>query len=210
MAFSADFPPGYYAARLALLVLRASLPKRARLDSDSYQLAPSTDTVTADAAARVLAALPKPLRCVAEARDRAVRMNIGPLGEESSTRARRSGTEGLLQMVKKRYQEPIDDLIIVWLGREEQLRVSVRDAREFLRDYDCSPYGGLAGGWIDDEWSKKQGITPSLSQGAVAAYKAFPADSSGCSFMFVLPRWLARWVLPVMRHLRPPPSSPGG
>jgi hypothetical protein len=204
MAISAETPPGYWAARLALLVLRASLPKRPRLDTDSYQLAPSTDTVTADAAARLLAALPKPLRCLAEARERVVHITAGPLVEHSLGKARHLGNEGLLQMVRKRYPEPIDDLIVIWLGREEQLLISVRDTRESLRDYDCSPYGGRAGGWIDDEWAKSQGVTPSRSQGAVAAYKVFPADS-GCWFVFVLPRWLARLVLPrLMRRLRPP------
>jgi len=164
-----------------------------------------------------------PSRCVAEARERAVHLTTGPLAEDasaetrrmategrlrirhSSANRRRSATEGLLDMVKKRYRAPTDDLIVIWLGRQEQLPISLRDARESLRDYDCLPYGGRAGGWIDSEWAESQGIPASLRQGAVAAYKIFPADA-GRSFMFVAPRWLARLLRPFfMRRLMPPP-----
>src|SRR6266566_183190 len=145
---AAEVPSGYWPARLALLVLRASLPKRARLGADSYHLAPSTDTLTADAAARLLAALPKPLRCVAEPRERVVDIRTEPLSDNSPARARHVATGGLLRMVGVRYPEPNDDVTVVWLGREEQLVLSLRDAREWIRDYDCAPFGGWAGDWV--------------------------------------------------------------
>ena len=62
---SADDRASLMAAKMQLLVLRASLPRSTVIERDLVAIAPDSDAITSDEAARALAALPKPVSCAA-------------------------------------------------------------------------------------------------------------------------------------------------
>lgn len=207
MTVASTTPPGYWAARLALLALRAGLPKRAPLDADAFVLPPSVSRLNADTAARTLAALDKPLYCMAGARNRAVHIECGPLADSPLPPSHIRRNDALSPMVRQRFGEDVSSLRVIWLGREERLNVSLADVAEFYRGYDCFPFGGAGADWVDSRLAKSHHITPESADGAVAVYQVFPVDLARYGCAFPLPRWLGRLIVSRHLHRMQPPGS---
>jgi hypothetical protein len=201
MISSVESPPGYWPARIALLVSRGALPKRARPTRDAYRLGDGP-TLDADTVARVLASMPKPIGCTAQLEDGVVKIFCGPCGfrQENQGAAERHLLESLL---RTRYSSDIAPLRVWWVGRDERLIVSMADVADFCRDYDCGAFAGNgAVDWVDSPFAKGNGITASNAEGAVAVTKVFPRDS-GWAFAIRIPRWLAGFFFRrAMRRLR--------
>lgn len=199
MTDSNGLPPGYWPARIALLSLRAALPKRTRPSMDSYRLRPASPVLTADGAARLLAGMSKPLGLVGEVRDAVVEIACWPVLDPDQLRRRawRAGGRHLDRgvvghLVTKRYGLSADTVRVVWIGRGEQLIVSLADVAEFYRDYECTPYDGGAADWVDSQFARVHGVTPASAADAVAVIKIFPFDS-GWMVAIQLPGWLGRF-----------------
>ena len=198
---STTAPPGYWPARLALLSVRAALPERAHLDHDAFLLGPSGPCVTADTAARSLLTLPKPVYCAAQVRDRAVYIESGPLAASPLPPSHIRRVNYIGQMVRERFTGS-NQYNVIWIGREEQLVVSLVDIEEFYRDYDCGPYQGAGADWVDSMFARSHHITPDSARGAVAICKVFPVNTGFRGFNFRLPRWLVRFIVP--KRMQPP------
>lgn len=141
-----DVSPEFLAARLALLALRASIPESRRLDGDRVLLAPSSSPISADAAAEMLAAKPKPLFCDATARERTLVVHCRTQAEASTlARALHATMQypaewgGFMGYLQQRYG-PGDHLVAVF-GREESLLAPRTVVDRWSRDYEIEGIG---------------------------------------------------------------------
>ena len=134
--------PALNAARLALLVLRASLSRDGAGLPDLYRVASTPGLLSRDEAARALAAVPKPAECRAVVEAGEIRVEVGPRVEDrwaaahDQTPVRFAGRPGdRLAFLRKRYSEPLDELEVVCRGGGQYLRLTVAEMREWDRDY---------------------------------------------------------------------------
>lgn len=136
------------AARLELLVLRASLPHGVLSSRDSVLLPPSTTPVTTEEAAESLANRPKPLQCSAQ---------LSELGVVAVSCSDLFGEEALQHELNvrawdgewdedggvKRYLFSDESSLLVY-GRDESLHIERSAFEKWYRDYETSNPVGFA------------------------------------------------------------------
>ena len=132
--------PEFLAARLALLALRASIPEALALDRNRMTFAPSTSPMSTDAAAQMLATMPKPLFCNAEARQGTLVVHCRTEAEASpleralyATQRPPAGWSAFMGYLHYRYG-PGDHLVAVF-GRDESLIAPHSAVARWSREY---------------------------------------------------------------------------
>ncbi|HWZ60715.1 MAG TPA: hypothetical protein VNW46_17155, partial [Gemmatimonadaceae bacterium] len=138
--------PDHGAAEIELLALRAAITRRIPVRADSFFVGPSRVRVTADSAASVLAALPKPTVCRGEAEGGTLSVRCASLTEQEPVMIamqllmRYSGqfgdisSGGLLRSVNARRPTPFDTLRVLCVGRDT-LVIDAPAVERWERDY---------------------------------------------------------------------------
>lgn len=128
------------AARVALLAIRATLPKDVAVDPDRVVLLPDPVELTNDDAAERLSALPKPVECRARDEGRVLVVECRPVSEEfrfmheGNVRSLDS-PEGLARAAADALRENGGEFLLI-RGRDgEELRASLEDLSDFTREY---------------------------------------------------------------------------
>ena len=162
--------PEFLAARLALLALCASTPEWRPLDADRVLLAPSTSRVSVDAAARMLAAKPKPLFCDAKAREGALVVHCRTEAEAGTLERLLHATPrhpaewgGFMGYLEQRYG-PGDHLVAAF-GREESFITPHSVVDRWSREYQIAGIGyaaddvnnALAQDWVEYIEARRNG-----------------------------------------------------
>lgn len=168
------------AARLALLALRASIDPQKPLAPGTVVVAPSSTVITVEAAARALAALPKPVSCKATAENGVLTIDCRPLDAgETEWRHYRSAKEfsgghrGFMSHTIERYG-PSDAHLVAAFGREERLLLPLQVAVDWHRDYMINHVNWrgddvankLCQDWPDYQEAKRLGAVALLSFGS--------------------------------------------
>ncbi len=130
------------AARLALLVLRASPSHRTPLVTGGIRIAPEPQILTDDAAADALAAVPKPVACTAAINDGTLEVTWSALTAgspdfdwhaKSIALSREHG--GFVGYLAKRRDASAHELTVCCIGRAETLLLSLPAAERWHEDY---------------------------------------------------------------------------
>ena len=137
-----DSTPDLLAARLALLALRATIGESAPLGADRVGIGSASPALTADAAARVFASLPKPVVCDAEARDGTLVVHCWPLSESDAFDRQRHEKRqrddekrgGFMPYLDDHYGD--GDHLIAVFGGADSLFVAYSVVNRFSREYE--------------------------------------------------------------------------
>ena len=131
------------AARVTLVALAGMIPNYEMLDAGRVRVAPDAAVLSVDAAAQLLASMPKPLLCYAESVAGTLEVKCELLAEadfgvqERFDRLREvdGESESPFKSLVDCYGDGDRHLIAVF-GRAEQLFVSLAGARRWFRDYE--------------------------------------------------------------------------
>jgi hypothetical protein len=136
--------PGYTAARLTLLALRAGLPIHHAVDREQVIVRPRSERVSIVVAALRLAQLPKPLFCVQELDGNYMVVTCAPVGARDDWQAqyervqanniRRGGLSGFIKRARSN-SDANGSSKVLCKGRDETLVLSLEEAEEWARDY---------------------------------------------------------------------------
>jgi hypothetical protein len=138
--------PDHGAAEIELLALRAAITRRIPVRADSFLIGPSRVRVTADSAASVLAALPKPTLCRGEAEQGMLSVSCTSLTDEEPKEIATQllmhydgkygdiSGGGLLGAVHAHRPMPFDTLRVLCVGRDT-LVIEAPAVERWKREY---------------------------------------------------------------------------
>jgi hypothetical protein len=198
-----DGPTALGAAAIALLALRASLaPLEHKGLPDVFRLEADDAVQPLASAARVVAALPKPLRYGGEVSGGAINVKfedahgVRGLVAQHATR--------MLSFVYQRYGPAADQLRVACLGAGVLLRVNVPAVAEWERDYALLEPWGSGADFTDTSYASARGVRSEDIRDCVALISfgrglvPFGADGP--------PDWLLERMNDVMDDLGGPPT----
>lgn len=170
-----DASPGYAAARLALLIARASVAERGGVPPARFCLLPDETPADVDGVARLLAAQPKPLVLRSEARDGCIAITATSLSSEPDRlamhEARRGhgGAERTFSFLPRPPRADRDDRVVACRGAGgELIRVTVDEFEDCRRDYHIAGPHGFGADRARSSYRRAQGFTREDVKGAAA------------------------------------------
>jgi len=132
-------------ARLGLLAMRGALSQQRRVSGGQCIIDPSVESVSYDAAADLLARMPKPLECHARAVGDVMAVRCRVITEPSHLAARRhseaywQGQGGRYPHLRTTYGDQYADVKLYWWGCDESMLATVGDSELLERDYALRP-----------------------------------------------------------------------
>lgn len=129
--------PDILAAEAVLLFLHSSLPDSVHVLEDRILLLPSGQIMTADEAARALAALEKPVECYPEARDGVLVIECLRISEKRERFQRELAADNLRDLLGRNWRKMASQSgsSVILSGRDRALLLSVPALVAFHRDY---------------------------------------------------------------------------
>ena len=184
--------PQLDAARLALLALRASVSQHTPLPGPGVRVFPRSEVLAADAAAQLLAALPKPVACSATPSSDLLEVTCSALEPGTPdfdwhargvALSREDG--GFMGYLTRRRQANSTDVSVCCFGRDESLLVSLAAVDRWAEDYYIKRVN-LRGDDVTNDLCTDWPQYREAKQRGAAGILIFssPADSRGAIFMF--------------------------
>jgi hypothetical protein len=184
----------YWAARLAIVAMRATCKGAERTQLGLYRMGPSGALVNCEEMASFLARLEKPVDCRPRIRAGALEIACRPLGTprkraiDAWLKGGSQACSGLLAFLKNEFGEDISQLPVLCLGRGEQLTLQVSAVWAFHREYAETPYTGFTVVGRDGRNRVSESAWNEDSPAVAALF--FGGTSAALNLGISLPAWL--------------------